>query len=125
MERYEINGEQIVDISEEKDLGIVIQNYLKWSKQCVKVSSSGNKILGMIRSTFVYQTKEAIVQLYKSLVRPYLEHCEQAWRPHLEKDIDLLERVQRRALKMIDEFKGMHYVDRLRKVGLPTLETRR
>ena len=39
-----------------------------------------------------------------------------AWRPHLKKDIELLKKVQRRALRMIEEFKGMHYVDILRKV---------
>ena len=44
---------QIVEIRGEKDLGITIQNDLKWSKQCVKVSSSGNKTLGMIRRTFI------------------------------------------------------------------------
>ena len=66
-----------------------------------------------------------MVQLYKSLARPHLEYCEQAWRPQLKKDIKLLEKVQKRALKMIDEFKGMQYDDILRKVGLSTLETRR
>ena len=76
----------------EKDLGIVIQSELKWSKQCVKVSSSGNKILGSLKN------EEVIVQLYKSLVKAHLEYCVQAWRPHLEKDINLLEKVQRRAL---------------------------
>jgi hypothetical protein len=50
-----------------------------------------------------------------------------AWRPHLKKDTELLEKVQRRALKMIDEFKVMNYVNIyfLRKVRLYTLETRR
>ena len=43
----------------------------------------------------------------------------------MKKDIKLREKVQRRALKMIVEFKGMHYVDILRKIGLSTLETRR
>ena len=49
----------------------------------------------------------------------------QALRPHLKKDIELLEKVQMRAMRMIEEFKGMHFVDILRKVGLSTLETRR
>ena len=61
LERYKMNGEQIVDVSEEKYWGIVIQNDLKWSKQCVNISSSGNIILCMIRRTFVYKTKEVIV----------------------------------------------------------------
>ena len=73
LEIYEMNGKQVFEVSEEKDLGMVIQNDLQWRKQCVKVSSSGNKILGMIRRAFVYKTKEVIVQLNKSLVRPHLE----------------------------------------------------
>jgi len=48
-----MDGKEIVEVREEKDLGIVIQNNLKWSKQCVKISSSGNELLGIIRCTFV------------------------------------------------------------------------
>ena len=92
-----------------------------WTFCVYNVSSAGllcngNKILGMIRRSFVYKTKEVIVQLYKSLVRPHLEYCVQAGGPHLTKDIELLEKVQRRALRMKEEFKGMHYVNILRKV---------
>ena len=65
MERYEMDGKQIVEVREEQDLGISIQKDLKWSKQLVKVSSIAIRILGMIRQTFVYETKEVIVQLYK------------------------------------------------------------
>ena len=77
-----MDGKQIVEVREEEDLGIIIQNDVKWSKHCVMVSSSG-----MVRCTFVYKTEEVIVQLYKSLVRPHLEYCVQAWRPRLKKDI--------------------------------------
>ena len=43
----------------------------------------------------------------------------------MKKDLELLKKVQRRALRMIEKFKGMHYVDILRKVGISTQETRR
>jgi len=56
----------------------------------------------VIRHTVVYKTKAVIVLLYKSFVQQY---CLQAWKPHLKKDVELLEKVQRRALKMIDELK--------------------
>jgi ribonuclease P/MRP protein subunit RPP40 len=60
-----------------------------------------------------------------SLVRPHLEYTIQAWRPHLAKDIEILERVQRRATRMIEECKGRSYEERLSITGLTNLETRR
>lgn len=116
LERYEMNGKQgLLRSARKRDLGIVAQIDLIWSKQCVKVLSCGNKILGMLRLSFVFKTKEMLVQLYTSLVRPHLECCVHAWRPHLKKD----------TLKMIDEFNGIHYVDKLRKIGLYTQKTAR
>ena len=63
-------------------------------------------------------------QLYKSLVRPHLDSCVQEWRPHL-KDIEMLEKVQRRATRMVDGYRGMEYEERLKRIGLTTLEMRR
>jgi hypothetical protein len=57
-------------------------------------------------------------------VRPHLEYSVQAWRPHLKKDIDLLEGVQRRATKMINGFKDKSYEDRLRCLNLETRRLR-
>ena len=85
----------------------------------------GNQILGLIARIFVSREKEIILKLYKSLVRPHLDYCIQAWRPHLTKDIELLEKVQRRATKLIADCKAYSYEDRLKKVNLTTLETRR
>jgi len=79
----------------------------------------------MIYRTFEYKNKEIILQLYKSLVRPHLDYCIQAWRPYLCKDVEILEKVQRRATRMIWECKGLEYNERLRKLGLTSLETRR
>ena len=58
-------------------------------------------------------------------MRPNLDYCVQAWRPYLKKDIDVLERVQRRATRMVEECKGKGYEERLRIMKLTTLETRR
>ena len=63
--------------------------------------------------------------LYKSLVRPHLEYCVQAWRPHLKKDIEKIEKVQRRATRMKMGGEVLDYKSRLKRVGLTTLETRR
>ena len=63
--------------------------------------------------------------VYKSLVRPHLEYACQSWSPHLKKDICLLEQVQRRATAIVPEFTDLPYPDRLKALGLTTLEDRR
>ena len=68
--------------------------------------------------------KKVIIPLYKATVRPYLEYCIQAWRPCHKKDIDTLERIQRRATKMIPELRELSHEGRLKECGLTTLETR-
>ena len=52
---------------------------------------------GLIRRNITYKEKELITHLYKAIVRPHLEYCIQAWTPYHKKDIDTLERIQRRA----------------------------
>jgi ribonuclease P/MRP protein subunit RPP40 len=122
---YTMNEVDLTETKEEKDLGVLICQDLKVSRQCLTAAKKANQILGLIYRTFSSRSKDILVRLYKSLVRPHLDYCIQAWRPHLQKDIDVLEKVQRRATRMIEGFKGMDYEDRLNNVGLTTLETRR
>ena len=122
---YEMAGHKLEKVSEERDLGVIISNNFKVSGQCIKAASKGNQILGLINRTITCKNKKVILNLYKSLVRPHIEYCVQAWRPHLIKDIAILEKVQRRATRMIEECKGKTYAERLELVGLTTLETRR
>jgi len=74
---------------------------------------------------FICKNKDLMLQLYKSLVSPKLEYCIQAWRSYIIKDINVLERVQRRATKMIMGYSKLNYEDRLASLGLTTLETKR
>ena len=67
---------------------------------CLAVKKA-NGILGMIKRNIKFKSKNVIIKLYKSLVRPRLEYCIQAWSPYLRKDIERMERVQRRATKLI------------------------
>ena len=63
--------------------------------------------------------------MYKAIVRPHLEYCIEAWQPYGKKDIDTLERIQRRATKMIPDLRDLSYEEGLEECGLTTLETRR
>ncbi|MGE5822000.1 MAG: RNA-directed DNA polymerase [Nitrososphaerota archaeon] len=125
MAKYEMNGKYLEEVTEERDLGVIVQNDLKCSKQCLKAVNTANKVLGMIKRTISVRDREVILQLYKSLVRPHLEYSIQAWRPHFQRDIGLIEGVQRRATKLIACLRDKSYEERLEQLNLTTLETRR
>ena len=93
----------------EKDLGLTISADMKVSEQCAIAAANGNQTRGLIRRNIVYKEKELIIPLYKTIVRPHLEYCIQAWRPYRKKDIDILERVQRRATKRIQQLRNISY----------------
>ena len=122
---YTMNGNILESVVEEKDLGVIFQDNLKWDKQCAKAVNTANRILGMIKRNFVFLNRENFLLLYKSLVRPHLEYCIQVWCLHFKKDIELLENVQRRATKIVKCMRDKSYEERLDYFKLTTLETRR
>ena len=122
---YEMGGTILSKTGKEKDLGVTMNANMKVSEQCRIAASKGNLVLGMIRRNITYKEKSLIVPLYNAIVRPHLEYCIQAWSPYLRKDIDMLEKIQRRAIKLIPELRYLRYEGRLKECGLTTLETRR
>ena len=122
---YEMGGTILSTTVKEKDLGVTMDANMKVSEQCRIAASKANQVLGMIRRNITYKDKSLIVPLYKAIVRPHLEYCIQAWSPYLRKDIDMLEKIQRRATKLIPGLRDLRYEERLKECGLTTLETRR
>jgi hypothetical protein len=122
---YHMGGQPLAKVTDEKDLGIIICSDLKPSKQCTAAANKANKMLGMIKRNITYKTKYNVLKLYNAFVRPHLEYCIQFWSPYLRKDVIKLEKVQRRATKMIPTLRNKSYEERLLALNLFSLEQRR
>jgi len=116
---------RLLKTKEEMDLGILATDRLSVSSECAEVAKKAMKVLGTIQRQFKDLNKECFVIFYKSFVRPHLEFAIQAWSPYFKRDIECLEKVQRRATKVVKGFKSLSYEDRLHKLGLTTLYDRR
>jgi hypothetical protein len=123
--KYSMNGKELEVVQHERDLGIDISNDLKVSTQCMQAYSRANRMLGLIKRTICNKSREIMLQLYKTLVRPHVEFCTAAWMPHYKKDKELIEKMQHRFTRMIVGMKGMEYDRRLDELGLWSLEERR
>ena len=123
--KYKLGEYELKKSLKERDLGVIVDSNLKFSEQCSIAVKNANSTLGIIRRHIKSRKKNIILKLYKTLVRPKLEYCVQAWCPYLKKDIEIIERVQHRATKLISECAGLTYNNRLDRTNLITLEKRR
>ena len=111
--------------TEEKDLGVYVTPDTSPTVHISKVAAKANSLLGRIKKTFTCMDKEIFLSLYLTLVRPRMEYAVQGWSPYKIKDINVLERIQRRATKLVPQLRDLPYNERLNALGLTTLQERR
>jgi hypothetical protein len=107
------------------DLGVVMDSELTFENHIYNKINMANKMLGIINRNFKDLDKISFILLYKSLVRSHLEFAHSVWSPYKKGLIYDIEKVQKRATKMVHGCKGMNYMERLQFLNLPTLKFRR
>ena len=91
-----------------------MDNELAFSEHIRAATGKANSIIGMLKNAFVCRDVDIWIKLYVSLVRPHLEYAVSVWKPRLRRDIDALERVQKRALRIPYELQKLDgYKERL------------
>jgi hypothetical protein len=99
----------IEETATERDLGIHINNKLKWNDQVAKAKAKAYSVLSMLKRTFRDWDVRGFNILYTTFVRLHLEYCAQAWNPHMKQDKESLEAVQRHATKLVPSLRRLDY----------------
>ena len=122
---YTLNDLQLNETDSERDLWVYVDNDLKFRKQAASAVAKASQVLALIRKSFRAINCDTLPLLFKSLVRPHLEYGCCIWGPFSKADRKAVERVQRRATKLVPDLRHRPYTERLRLLDLPSLYYRR
>nr|VZH90178.1 unnamed protein product [Spirometra erinaceieuropaei] len=121
---YFLGGAALQEVEAQKDLGVLTTSSLKPSAHCSRVAKCAMSVLYAIKRAFMDFDEEAFSKTFGAFVRPHLEYGIQAWRPWGVVDQNCLERVQRRATKMVRGQSSFPYATRLVNLNLFPLSNR-
>lgn len=120
-----LDGSALQEVHQEKDLGIIVDQELKFHQQTAAAAAKASQMLAVVNRSFAHIDSFTLPLLYKTLVRPHLEYGNLAWGPFGKTDQRRLERVQRRATRLVASLKSHPYEERLQMLKLPSLHFRR
>ena len=104
---YEMNGQQLDQVKEEKDSGVLIDDELKFHKQTAASIKTANRVLGVVKTSFSYFDDRNLPLIYKSLIRSHLEYGNIVWGPFYKEDKMAIERVKK-GNKVSPTYKTLH-----------------
>ena len=107
----------------ENDFEVMVDDKINFDKHIQQQVNKANSIMGLIRRTYKVLDETSFRYLFQALVRPHLEYAKAVWSPFTKKDT--IEKVQKRATKLIPSLRNMDYPNRLKKLKMPTLQYRR
>jgi len=116
---------QLAKVDSIIDLGVRFDSKLTFLDHMIEKVNKAYSILGIIKRNFIYLDTNSFVLLYKSMVRPHLKYANSVWCPYKKGDIETIEKVQKRATKLIISLKHLPYMEKLKQLKLPTLKYRR
>jgi hypothetical protein len=122
---YHMNSQILEDTRNERDLGVYVDEELQFHDHVSKAVAKASRLLGLTRATFTCLDNVTMPRLFTTMVRPHLEYGNVIWHPRFRRDSVEIEKVQRRATKLIPEIKHLPYDKRLRSLKLPSLQHRR
>ncbi|KAJ3654335.1 hypothetical protein Zmor_013530 [Zophobas morio] len=122
---YYMDGQRLVSSDYCCDLGVLVTWDLSWSQHIAHVSKKANSTLFLLRRVFQKCSPIIFAKFYKTFIRPILEFANSVWWHILQKDIILLEFVQRRATRIPFDRVQPQYHERLAMMKIPTLSDRR
>ena len=123
--KYRMEGIELQEVTEEKDIGILVNQSLRPSKNCKKAADMTGAVLRQITKNFHFRDRNIFKKLYAQYVRPHMEFATPVWSTWLEQDIQTLEKVQKKAVGMISSLKGENYTEKCKELKLDTLRLRR
>lgn len=119
------SGEDLLSAPYVKDLGVYVDSELTWRQHITLKSDDAKRKANWVLRTFMSRDRETMMLLYKSYVRSIIEYCCPLWSPHLQGDIIRVESIQRSFTAKIKGLKSMDYWNRLKELGLYSLQRRR
>ena len=121
--QYSIQKEPIREVTHAKYLGVTIDQHLSWSEHIKQITNKANRVKGFLQRNLHSCPIQIKSNCYKALIKPILEYTSIIWAPHTQKDIRVLEKVQRNAARFVHN-NYSHYAsvsEMLRCLKWPTL----
>lgn len=115
---YSMSGERLSFVESHTDLGVVIERDLKFHSHIRRKVGVAGGLTSNFLSCTLNRNADFLLSIYKAHIRPILDYASPLWNLEYIGDLKLLEKVQRRWTRSVDDLFEVPYHDRLRRLNL-------